>query len=281
MLKLRDGVKELVRKAATSLPRDVEDALRKACEAEPSESPSREALQFILENVLIARTEGKPLCQDTGTPVFYVRAPKELGFRSIRESIVEGVREATRAVPLRPNAVDILTEKNTGDNTGEGIPEFYFEQTEEGNLIIDLSLRGAGSENSGASYRLPDERLGAERDLEGVRRCVLDAVHSAQGRGCPPYTVGVGIAGTRLMAAGLSRMALMRKLEDRARADAIRDLEDSLLSEINLLGIGALGLGGGCTALSVKINHAHRHTGSYFVDVSLACWANRRGRLVW
>ncbi|MDA8172076.1 MAG: fumarate hydratase [Nitrospiraceae bacterium] len=280
MLKLQDGIKEIIRKTATSIPRDVEEALMRAFKAEP-DGPAREALANMLENAAIAKNASKPLCQDSGTPVFYARVPKGLNFAVIEKSIIEGVRLATRSVPLRPNAVDVLTEKNSGDNTGVGFPEIYFEQCEEDTLVIDLSLKGAGSENAGMFYKLPDERLKAERDLEGVRRCVLDAVYSVQGRACPPYTVGVGIAGTRVAAAALSRKALMRKLPEGAEDPRIKELEEKLLAQINELRIGAMGLGGGCTALGVKINHAHRHTGSYFVDISIACWANRRSRLVW
>ncbi|MDA8387721.1 MAG: fumarate hydratase [Nitrospiraceae bacterium] len=280
MLRLRDGIKEIIRKTAISLPRDVEDALQKAWEAEPG-GPGKEALAAMLENTAIAKSASKPLCQDSGTPIFYARVPRELSFAVVEKAIIEGVREAGRSVPLRPNAVDVLTEKNSGDNTGLGFPEMYFKQCEEDTLVIDLTLKGAGSENAGTFYKLPDERLNAGRDLEGVRKCVLDAVHAVQGRACPPYTVGVGIAGTRLVAAALSRKALMRKLTDEAEDHRIKELEERLLAQINGLGIGPMGLGGKCTALGVKINHAHRHTGSYFVDISIACWANRRGRLIW
>jgi fumarate hydratase class I len=281
MLKLEDGLEVLLKKAATSLPSDVEEAIKSAYEREPAGSPSKEVLAYILENVQTAKASQTPLCQDTGTPIFYVKIPRELGFKTIQESITRAVRKATASIPLRPNAVDPVSEKNTGDNTGPGIPEIYIEQSDEGNLEIDLSLKGAGSENSGTFYRLPDPKLGAERDFNGVRKCVLDAVHNAQGRGCPPYTIGVGIAGTRLMAAKLSRLALMRRLPDEAPEEKIKELERTLFKEINELGIGAMGLGGACTALGVKVEYAYRHTGSYFVDVSFACWANRRGRLVW
>ena len=280
MLKLRDGIKEVIRKTAVSLPRDVEDALKAALETEP-DGPGKDALADILKNAVIAKGSSKPLCQDSGTPVFYARVPKELSFAVVEKAIVEGVKEASGSVPLRPNAVDVLTEKNSGDNSGAGFPEIYFDQSEADTLVIDLLLKGAGSENAGAFYRLPDERLRAGRDLEGVRRCVLDAVHAVQGRACPPYTIGAGIAGTRLMAAALSRKALMRRLSDEAEDPRIRELEGKLLAQINELGIGPMGLGGKCTAIGVKVNCAHRHTGSYFVDVSFACWANRRGRLIW
>jgi fumarate hydratase class I len=281
MLKLAGGILELLRKVATSLPADVEGAIRRAYEQEPQGSASREALFYILENVRIARASARPICQDTGTPVFYVEAPRGLDHSLLADAVTEAVRRATERVPLRANAVDVLTERNSGDNTGLHFPEIYIRQSPGQNLTVELALRGAGSENWGTFYRLPDEALRAERDLEGVRRCVLDALWRAQGRGCPPYVVGVGIAGTRAMAARLSREALLRRLDDENQAEVLRLLEASLLKEINQMGIGPLGLGGRCTALAVKVNHAHRHTGSYFVDVSLSCWALRRGKLIW
>lgn len=281
MLKLADGLFELIRKVATTLPRDVDEALRAAYENEPEGSRSKEILGHMLENARLAKLNGTPLCQDTGTPIFYAKVPKELGFQMVNQAILQAVSRATREVPLRPNAVDTLTERNSGDNTGYGMPEVHFEQSEENTLILDLSLKGAGSENCGIFYKLPDERLNAERDFRGVRKCVLDAVHAAQGKACPPYTVGVGIAGTRLMAAKLSKQALMRKLSDQSPEETLQKLEKELLSDINKLGIGPLGLGGECTALGVKVLNAHRHIASYFVDISFSCWANRRGRLVW
>jgi fumarate hydratase class I len=280
MLKLKDGILELLKKVATSLPRDVEDSLKRAFDNE-GEGPAREALLNILENVKMARASSKPICQDTGTPVFYVTAPRELAFGSLQEQLLSAVKEATQSVPLRANAVDSLTDKNSCDNTGREFPEINFRQSADNTLLVDLSLRGAGCENAGAFYRLPEQSLKAGRDLDGVRACVLDAVHRVQGRACPPYIVGVGIAGTRLTAAKISREALLRRLDEDSPVEILRSLEHRLVSDINSLGIGPLGLGGKATALGVKIDYAHRHTASYFVDVSFSCWATRRGRLLW
>lgn len=280
MLKLKDGVLELLKKVATSLPSDVEASLRKAFENEAG-GPAKEALRNILENVKTARESSMPICQDTGTPVFHVTAPRELAFEALEEQLLNAVKTATGSIPLRANAVDPLTDGNSGDNTGRAFPEINFSQSGENTLVVELSLRGAGCENVGAFYRLPEQTLKAGRDLNGVRACVLDAVHKAQGRACPPYIIGVGIAGTRLTAARLSRESLLRRLDEQSPVEILRALEDKLLSEINSLGIGPLGLGGKSSALGVKIDCAHRHTASYFVDVSFSCWAMRRGRLLW
>ncbi len=281
MLKLRDGIVELYRKVASSLPPDVEEAVKGALAHEAEGSGAAATLSVILENVKRARDTFRPLCQDTGVPVFYVKVPFGLSQKELKNTIMEATREATQKVPLRPNAVDIITEKNSGDNTGEGFPVIYFEETSGGALIIDLMLKGAGCENAGQTYKLPVEELAAQRDLEGVRKCVLDTVQKAQGRACPPYILGVGIGATKDQVARLAKEQLMRKLTDSAATGEIAALERQLVSDINELGIGPMGLGGRTTAMSVKIAVNHRHPASYFVDISVGCWAMRRGRLIW
>lgn len=279
MLKLRDGIVELYRKVATSIPPDVEEELKRAHSGE--DGPAKESLAIILENIRTARQSARPVCQDTGIPLFYVRIPKGLSQAAMRDTIREATIAATEKVPLRPNAVDILTDNNSGNNTGTGIPVIYFEETAEDTLRIDLMLKGAGCENAGQTYRLPLEELNAQRDIDGVRRCVLDAVHKAQGRGCPPYTIGVGIGGAKDQVAILAKHQLFRKLPDISEFLEIAELEKRLLGDINRLGIGPVGFGGKTTAIGVKIGINHRHPASYFVDVSVSCWANRRGRLIW
>lgn len=281
MLKLRDGIVELYRKVATSLPPDVEDSLKAACVSEKKGSNARYALEVILENIRIARETARPICQDTGVPVFYVKTPIGLSQIELEKTIIEATRIATEKVPLRPNAVDIITDKNTGDNTGIGFPVIYFRETPDSTLSIDLMLKGSGCENVGQTYKLPKEELKADRDLDGVRKCVLDAVYRAQGRGCSPYTIGVGIGAAKDQVTRLAKEQLMRRLTDTNNIEVLFKLEKRLLKEINTLGIGPLGFGGKTTALGVNIGVNHRHPASYFVDISVCCWASRRGRLIW
>ncbi|NTU42698.1 MAG: fumarate hydratase [Nitrospirales bacterium] len=282
MLKLRDGIVELYRKVATSLPRDVEENLKSAYEKESS-SLARESLGIIMQNISIARRSCRPLCQDTGFPVFYVKIPRGLSHQLVRDVIIDATRSATERVPLRPNSIDVITEKNSGDNVGDLFPIIYTEETEKHSLEVDLMLKGGGCENLGQTYKLPvtlDYGL-AERDFDGVRRCVLDAVFKAQGKGCPPYTIGVAIGGAKDQVSYLSKKQLLRRINDSHPSEAIAELEATIFRQVNELGIGPAGLGGGTTALGVKIGTANRHPASYFVDVSFSCWANRRGRLVW
>jgi fumarate hydratase class I len=286
----------------------VDDAL-KAAYANEAEPLAKESLNIILQNIKIARTTARPICQDTGFPVFYVKIPKGLSHQLIKDVIIDATRIATEKIPLRPNAVDVITDKNTGDNVGDYFPLIYAEETEEQNLTVDLMLKGGGCENLGQTYKLPTtlslevKKIGssedkkdcstsqpldcsiseivAERDFDGVRKCVLDAVFKAQGRGCPPYTIGIAIGGAKDQAAFLSKKQLMRRITDKHQNDAAANLEMKILNDINCLGIGTAGLGGKTTAIGVKIAAAHRHPASYFVDVSFSCWANRRGRLIW
>jgi fumarate hydratase class I len=268
MLNLRQGIIELYRKVARSIPPDVEAALISAREKEEEGSQAERALGEVVETIKLAREGKKPVCLDTGVPVFHVKIPKGLGHGEIRNVIMEATREATAKVPLSPNAVDILTNRNSGDNTGLGFPVIHLEESEGSSLVVDLMLMGSWSENEGRLYRLPDAGLNAERTLEGIKACVIAAVKQAGGRGCPPYTVGVGVGGTIDQVTALSR-------------EHLDELEGACLTEINGLGIGIMGLGGKSTALGVKIGVHHRHPDSYFVDVALACWSNRRGKLVW
>lgn len=286
MLKLRDGVVELYRKVATSIPTDVENALKKSFEEETGEL-AKESLSIILQNISIARTTSRPLCQDTGFPVFYVQSPRGIGQSLIRDVIADATRLATEKIPLRANAVDVITDKNSGDNVGELFPFIHIDETEGQSLIVDLLLKGGGCENIGMTYKLPavfefgGKEMSAERDWEGVRKCVLDAVIKAQGKACPPYTLGIAVGGAKDQVSFLAKKQLMRRLHDSHTDTNVSAFEDRLLKDINSLGIGTAGLGGATTALGVKVGTAHRHPASYFVEVSFSCWALRRGRLVW
>jgi fumarate hydratase, class I len=277
---LREAIVRLYRYAATSLPEDVEDGLLRAVKKEKKYSGAGDVLSVIIDNVRLARETGRPLCQDTGVPVFFVKIPIGLSHRKIREEIEKATRIATKSIPLRPNAVDILTEKNSGDNTGINFPILYCEESSGKNLVIDLMLKGAGSENIGQLYKLPAAELKAERDLEGVRKCVLDAVVQAQGKGCPPYILGIGVGASKDQVTRLSKEQLLRRLNDVNPYSSLSAMEKNVLDSINRLGIGPLGLGGKTTALAVNIGVNHRHPASYFVDVSFMCWADRRARLV-
>lgn len=280
MQDLTEHILELVRLAATDLPPDVEASLHQAVEREEVGSATRGALETIVKNVELSRQKSTPICQDTGTPIFYVYYPEGWSTRRLRRQIEEAVVQATEKAYLRPNSVDSLSGKNTGNNLGgEYFPSIHFEEVEGETLIIDLMLKGGGCENVGAQYALPKSALGAGRDLAGVRKVVLDAVHKAQGKGCAPGILGVAIGGDRGSSYYASKQALFRKMDDVNEDPKLAELEERLTAEANQLEIGPMGFGGKTTVLGTKMTSLNRLPASYFVTVSYMCWAYRRRRM--
>ncbi|MEW6579200.1 MAG: fumarate hydratase [Chloroflexota bacterium] len=279
MQDLTDAFVELIRRAATLLPADMERALRKAREDEEPGSAAEGALDTILQNVEMSRAKSTPICQDTGTPIFTIHYPLGVSTRKLADQIRRACAIATEKAYLRPNAVDSLTGKNSGDNTGIDFPTMHFEEWDEEGIKVDLILKGGGCENVSTQYKLPDSDLGAGRDLEGVRRVVLDAVHKAQGLGCAPGVLGVAVGGDRGSSYIKSKQLLLRPVDDTNEDPKLAELEDRLLEEGNELGIGPMGFGGKTTLLGVKVGTLHRLPASYFVSVAYMCWANRRASM--
>lgn len=282
MQDLTAHILELVRLTATDLPPDVEESLKEAVMREEPGSAARGALETILDNVALARQKSTPICQDTGTPIFYVYFPAGWSMRKLRAQIETAVEEATRRAYLRPNSVDSLTGKNSGNNLGgEYFPSIHFVEVESEELTIDLILKGGGCENVGAQYSLPNSALNAGRDLAGVRKVVLDAVYKAQGKGCAPGILGIAIGGDRGSSYYASKEALFRQMHGTNPNSQLAELESRLTNEANQLGIGPMGFGGKTTLLGTKITSLNRLPASYFVSVSYMCWAYRRRRMTW
>lgn len=280
MQDLTEKILELVRLTSSDLPPDVEHALRQAVEKEEPGSAARGALETIIKNVELSRANSTPICQDTGTPIFYVRHPEGWSTRKLRAQIESAVEQATQRAYLRPNSVDSLTGKNTGNNLGDShFPTIHFEEVEGDTLTIELMLKGGGCENVGAQYSLPNSALGAGRDLAGVRKVVLDAVHKAQGRGCAPGILGVAIGGDRGSSYYGSKEVLFNQIDDANPNPELAALEERLTGEANQLGIGPMGFGGNTTVLGTKIASLNRLPASYFVSVSYMCWAYHRRRM--
>lgn len=277
---LTEKILELIRRTATNLPADVEERLRASVENETPGSAARGALETVLKNVELARAQSTPICQDTGTPIFYVHYPEGWSTRKLKAQIRAALAEATRLSYMRPNAVDAVYDKNSGNNLGgEDFPSVHFDEVEGETLTIELMLKGGGCENVGAQYSLPDSRLGAGRDLAGVRKVVLDAVQRAQGQGCAPGILGVAIGGDRGSSYYGSKEVLFDKLGTRNADPQLAQLEERLTSEANTLGIGPMGFGGNTTVIDTKIKGMHRLPASFFVSVSYMCWAYRRRKM--
>jgi fumarate hydratase class I len=271
---------ELIRRTSSDLPEDVETRLRAAIEREAPGSAARGALETILKNVELSRKNSSPICQDTGTPIFYVKHPAGWSTLQLKQQIRTALAEATKRSYMRPNAVDAVYDRNSGNNLGgDDFPYIHFEEVEGDELSIELMLKGGGCENVGAQYSLPDSRLGAGRDLAGVRKVVLDAVQKAQGQGCAPGILGVSIGGDRGTGYIKSKELLLDKIGTRNPDPKLAELEDRLTGEANQLGIGPMGFGGMTTIIDTKIADLSRLPASYYVTISYMCWAYRRRKM--
>ena len=273
---LKDSLVELIRRASAELPDDVNRALVTALENEKKGTIAASALKIIEQNIELAKRKSQPICQDTGSVIFYIECPVGFDQIAFEEAAREAVKAATKVGFLRQNSVDSLTGKNDGTNLGPGAPAIHFHQHRSPEIAVRLVLKGGGCENVGAQYSLPAEKLHANRDLDGCRKAILDAVLQAQGKGCGPGILGVCIGGDRATGYEFSKQQFLRLLDDRNPNPELDALEQDILKTANELGIGPMGFGGKTTLLGVKICAANRVPASFFVSVSYMCWAYRR-----
>ena len=264
----------LIRKAVTTVPKDVESALRKALARE--EGVAKTQLEAIIRNIETARKTSRPLCQDTGLLTFFVESGSGLvDLCGIAEALKRATVRATNEVPLRPNAVDPLSNINSGNNTGRHIPIIEWEASSGEALKITVLPKGGGSENVTKLYLLKPAE-----GWSGILRVVLNSILEAGPYPCPPTIVGVGVGGSSELALKLSKRALLRPLNIKNPNPKLAKYEDQLYEAANSLGIGPMGLGGKTTVLGVKIEYAYRHPASLPVAVSYQCWAARRATAI-
>jgi len=254
----------------------VEVVLKRSLRKEERDTTARYALQVIGQNIALAREKSLPICQDTGSLLFYVVAPKGFDQKAFRRAADAAVKRATEVGYLRQNSVDSITGKNSGTNLGPGSPVYHFEQGSRKSVEVKLIQKGGGCENCGIQYALPYAPLKAGRDLVGVEKCILDAVYRAQGKGCAPGALGVCIGGDRATGYVHSKEQLLRPLDDKNENRTLARLEAAVMKRANALGIGPMGFGGKTTLLGCKIGMLNRLPASYFVSVSYMCWAFRR-----
>jgi fumarate hydratase subunit alpha len=258
---LADATFRAYRKAVIRLPPDVLRVIEQAAAAETN-PVARGEFENILKNITMAEKLGVPMCQDTGVPVVYLTLPPEIPLtKELYGSVADGVRRATKEVPLRPNVVDPITRHNTNDNTGQGMPAIHVKPGEK--FTVTVFPKGAGAENmSRIGMLLPSQ-------VNQIEKFVVETVYLAGSRPCPPIVIGVGIGGTFDGAAAMAKEALLQPL------DSMTEYERGILAAVNRLGIGPMGLGGDFTALAVKVKTAGCHTASLPVAVNIQCWANR------
>lgn len=264
---------ELMKRASIRLPQSLKGRLQHALCIE-DERLAKNQLETILENISIAEKKQIPVCQDTGVPIFFVKAGKNwTGGTMVAEAITEGTAKATKIIPLRENVIHPLTTKNSGTNTGWGMPCIHYEMISEDYTEIQVLLKGFGSEaKTSLAYIATTEDI-----PKATTKFLLDCARKGFGEPCPPYIIGVGMGGTSDVAAVLAKKAFMRLPLGKKNADpAAADLEDKLLNALNATGIGAMGMGGKTTALAVNIEICGTHSAAVPVVVATQCWADRQ-----
>ena len=275
---IKDVTINILKRAETALPEDVKQAMSRAYEQETNEI-ARVQLKAMLDNVKLAEELQRPLCQDTGLPLFFVTLGSgnvNVNLNDIESGIREGVREATEIIPLRPNVVNPITREGGETNTGDGIPHINYKIADFNVNGLELLVfpKGGGSENVSAFAMFTPKP--EEETVEAIKKFVLDAVLNAAGKPCPPTIIGVGIGGSADMAMSLAKTALLRPIGVRNEDGRVARIENELLEAVNSTGIGPMGLGGKTTALDVHIETADTHITSLPVAINFQCWVARK-----
>ena len=227
-------VLELIRRTSAFLPPDVTQVLEMHRALEQAGSKASLALDLVTQNIGLAKRLSAPICQDTGTITFYLHTPVGFDQLELEELCCEAVVEATAKGYLRQNSVESVSGKNTGNNLGAGSPVFHWHQHRKDTIDTRLVLKGGGCENMSAQYSLPATLGGkrCDRDLDGVRACILDAVWNAQGKVCGPGFLGVCIGGDRAVGYEFAKEQLLRELDDTNPVPELAALEARKLERV-------------------------------------------------
>ena len=265
---ITETVRELCIDSNCHLSDDVKSAIRCSRDAEIRQG-AKEILSLIIQNYEIADENEQPVCQDTGVACVFLKVGQDVHINGdLRAAVNEGVRQGYRDGYLRKSVVrDPLDRVNTGDNTPAMI---YFDIVPGDRVEITVAPKGFGSENMSRIAMLrPSD------GIDGVRDFVIKTVEESGPNPCPPIVVGVGIGGTFDKAAYLSKIALLRPLDERNPNPFYSSLENELLEKINALGIGPQGFGGRTTALAVNIETFPTHIAGLPVAVNINCHVTR------
>jgi len=266
------AVRDIIVHCGTDLPQDAYDALKEAMENEKS-PVSKEVIRQILENADIAKDEKRPLCQDTGLAVFFVNVGEDVKIKGglLRDAINKGTEQGYTDAYLRASTCEPFSRANLKDKIGYNLPAIiHFDLVEGDKIDIEYAAKGGGSENVSRARVFPPA-AGKDGIVEFVKECISDAGPNP----CPPITVGVGIGGTFEKAAISSKHALFRNIGSVNEDSEMAELEQRMMTEINNLGIGAMGMGGTKTALAVHIESNPCHIASLPVSVNVQCHSSR------
>ncbi|NPA66385.1 MAG: fumarate hydratase [Epsilonproteobacteria bacterium] len=272
-----DAIKKMIIHTAYVLPKDALEALQKAYEEEKS-PVSKEVLKQLLENAKIAKEEERPLCQDTGLAVFFVKVGEDLKIKggSLKDAINEATAKGYEEGYLRASTCDCFTRANLKDTVGYNLPAIiHFDLVPGDKLEIEYAAKGGGSENVSRAKVLPPAA-----GKKGVIEFVKEVISDAGGNPCPPLTVGIGIGGTFEKAAISSKHALFRAIGTKNEDPEMAELEEEIKNELNKLGIGSMGMGGTQTVLAVHIEKNPCHIASLPVSVNVQCHSSRHSHIV-
>lgn len=264
-----ENIKDMCIKANLVLAEDVEKQILNAKQQEES-SLGKQILEQLEKNLVIAKEDQIPICQDTGMAIVFVKLGQDVHIQGLllEDAINQGIRRGYQEGYLRKSVVsDPLLRENTKDNT-PGI--IHYEIVKGDSIEITVAPKGFGSENMSRVIMLKPSD-----GLLGVKKAVLETVELAGPNACPPIVVGVGIGGSFEKCAILAKKALTRDLNVPSELPHIRQLEQELLEEINKLGIGPGGLGGRITALGVNIETYPTHIAGLPVGINICCHVNR------
>ena len=257
------------------LPTDVQKKLAEL-RAKEDAPLAKVIYDSMAENQESADKLNRPSCQDTGVIQYFVTCGAKFPYIGELEGILRNATlEATKQAPLRHNAVETFTEKNTGTNTGSRIPWMDWDIVPDSDeCSIEVYMAGGGCSLPGAA-----KVLMPGQGYEGVNQFVFDVITSYGINACPPLLVGVGVSTSVETAARLSKKALFRDVDScNAHPDAAK-MEKLLENGLNEVGIGPQGLGGRSSVMGVNIEASARHPSTIGVAVSTGCWAHRRGNI--
>lgn len=272
--RFKDALVKQLKVAETILPADVVKALENARDKE--ENPmAKTILEAILKNINLARETGKPICQDTGTIIYYIEVGRDFPLLNELDDIIrEAVREATKKIPLRPNTVNPWTHENPGDNTGRYIPWINLDLVDGDEILVHVLPKGGGSE-----YTCKLWSISPGLGIKGIKEAIIKTVYEAGGKPCPPIILGVGVGGGSDISMKLAKKAILKPIGERNEDPKIAEIEKELIEKTNRLGIGPMGVGGSTTVLDIHIDWAHRHPATLHVGVVTQCWAARKATI--
>jgi fumarate hydratase subunit alpha len=271
-----EAIKNTIIYSGTNLPEDSYKALQEACENEKS-PVAKEVLRQLLENADIAKSEARPLCQDTGLAVFFVKVGEDLKVKggTLKAAINRGTELGYTEGYLRASTCEPFTRANLKDKVGYNLPAIiHFDLVEGDCLDIEYAAKGGGSENVSKARVFPPAA-----GMAGVVAFAKEVISDAGGNPCPPLTVGIGIGGTFEKAAISSKHALFRDIGSVNEDKDMADLEAVILDELNKLGIGAMGMGGTKTVLAVHIESNPCHIASLPVSINVQCHSSRHSHI--